>query len=189
VVAGFGIHHYTPSAAYFPARLLTPGRHSRPRGNILLVGDGWRTCTHCHTQCPKRTLDCYRLSRHAIMYKGDLRTSSTAVLDMPMSASSRSSSSRSCLYWFRRSDPSAIPASHAIGIFQDHLRCGNKDEAGLRVLVLPRDMFHLRNGGKQRLAAGAHRVVVKGPSDFSITPVLCVQAIVSGQAEGCQFIG
>jgi hypothetical protein len=29
----------------------------------------------------------HRLSRHAIRYKGDLRTSSTAVLDRPMSAS------------------------------------------------------------------------------------------------------
>ena len=169
MVAGFGIHHYTPSAAYFPARLLRQEAFAPAREHIACRRRVEKLHT-CHTQCPKRTLDCYRLSRHAIMYKGDLRTSSTAVLDMPMSASSRSSSSRSCLYWFRRSDPSAIPASHAIGIFQDHLRCGNKDEAGLRVLVLPRDMFHLRNGGKQRLAAGAHRVVVKGPSDFSITP-------------------
>ena len=116
----------------------------------------------------------HRLSRHAIRYKGDLRTSSTAVLDRPMSASSRSSSSRSCLYWYRRSPPSAIPASHASGIFQDNLWSGNKGEAALRLLgelqiVLPQDMFHLRNGAKQRLAAGAHRAVVNGPSAFFIT--------------------
>jgi hypothetical protein len=99
----------------------------------------------------------HRLSRHAIMYNGDLRTSSTAVLDRPMSASRWSSSSRSCLHWYRRSHPCAIPASHASGIFQDHLKSGDKDEAASRLLVelqivLPQDMFHLRNGAKQRLA-------------------------------------
>src|ERR1700687_2208524 len=117
----------------------------------------------------------HRLSRHAIRYKGDLRTSSTAVLDRPMSASSRSSSWRSCLCWYCRSHLSAIPASHASGIFQDHLRSGNEGGAASRLLVelqvvLPQDMFHLRNGEKQRLAAGAHRAVVKGPSAFCITP-------------------
>jgi hypothetical protein len=120
--------------------------------------------------------DCHRLSRHAIRYKGDLRTSS-AVLDRPMSASRWSSSfSRSCLRWYRRSQPSAIPASHASGIFQDLLRLGNKGEAASRLLVefkvvLPQDMFHLHNGAKQRLAAGAHRAVVNGPSAFCIIPM------------------
>src|SRR5258708_3095066 len=46
----------------------------------------------------EKRLSCYRLSRHATLYNGDLRTSSTVVLDRPMSASSRSSSSRSSLY-------------------------------------------------------------------------------------------
>ena len=130
----------------------------------------------------------HRLSRHAIMYKGDLRTSSTAVLDRPMSASRWSSSSRSCLHWYRRSHPRAIPASHASEIFPDHLRSGSDGDATSRVLVelqivLPHDMFHLRNGVKQRLAAGAHRAVVTGPSAFCITPTFGAQATVSGQAE------
>jgi hypothetical protein len=130
----------------------------------------------------------HRLSRHAIMYKGDLRTSSTAVLDRPMSASRWSSSSRSCLHWYRRSHPRAIPASHASGIFQDHLRSGSDGDAASRVLVelqivLPHDMFHLRNGAKQRLAAGAHRAVVTGPSAFCITPTFGAQETVSGQAK------
>ena len=105
-----------------------------------------------------------------------------------MSASSRSSSWRSCLRWYRRSHPSAIPASHASGIFQNLLRSEKKGEAASRLLVellivLPQDMFHLRNGAKQRLAAGAHRAVVNGPSAFCITPTFGAQAIVSGQAE------
>jgi hypothetical protein len=105
-----------------------------------------------------KRLSCYRLSRHAIMYKEDLRTSSTPGLDRPMSASSRSSSSRSCLYWHRRTHPSGIPASHASGAVQNQLRAGKEGEATSRVLVeLPQGMFHLRNGAKQRLAAGAHR--------------------------------
>jgi hypothetical protein len=120
--------------------------------------------------------DCHRLSRHAIRYKGDLRTSS-AVLDTPMSASRWSSSfSRSCLRWYRCSQSSTIPASHASGIFQDLLWLGNKGKAASRLLVeckvgLPQDMFHLRNGAKQRLAAGAHRAVVNGPSAFCIIPM------------------
>src|SRR6476620_1353103 len=101
-----------------------------------------------------------------------------------MSASSRSSSSRSSLYRDRRSQPSAIPASHAIGIFQDHVRSGNTGEVAPRVvvelqIVIPQDMFHLRNGAKQRLAAGAHRAVVNRPSDFCIMPPLGAPAIVS----------
>jgi hypothetical protein len=133
---------------------------------------------------------CHRLSRHANRYKGDLRTSWAAVLDRPMSASSRSSSSRSCLYWRRRSHHSAIPASDASGIFQDHLRSGNEGEAASRVLVelqvaLPQGMFHLHNGAKQRLAAGAHRAVVNGPSDFDTTPTLAAQAKVSAVRLGC----
>jgi hypothetical protein len=43
-------------------------------------------------------------------------------------------------------------------------------------IVLPQDMFHLRNGAKQRLAAGAHRAVVNGPSAFCITPTFGAQA-------------
>ena len=123
----------------------------------------------------------HRLSRHAIRYKGDLRTSSTVVLDKPISASRWSSSSRSCLHWCRLSHLSAIPASHVSGIFLSHFRSGNECEAALRSLgelriVLPQDMFHLRNGAKQRLAAGAHRAVVNGPSAFCITPTLGAQA-------------
>jgi hypothetical protein len=122
----------------------------------------------------------HRLSRHAIRYKGDLRTSSTAVLDRPMSASSRSSSWRSCLRWYCRAHLSAIPASHASGIFKDHLWSGNEGGAASRLLVelqvvLPQDMFHLRNGEKQRLAAGAHRAVVKGPSAFVSHPPLVLK--------------
>jgi hypothetical protein len=61
-------------------------------------------------------------------------------------------------------------------IFQDLLRLENKGEAALRLLVefkvvLPQDMFHIRNGAKQRLAAGAHQAVVNGPSTFCITPM------------------
>jgi hypothetical protein len=125
--------------------------------------------------------DCHRLSRHASRYKGDLRASSAAILDTPMSASSRSSSSRSCLYWHRRSHPSAIPANHADGIFQDHPGSGKEGEAASRMLmelVLPQGMFHLRNGAKQRLAAGADRAVVKSPRDISIISTLGAQAIV-----------
>jgi len=129
----------------------------------------------------------HRLSRHAIRYKGDLRTSSTSDLDRPMSASSRSSSWRSSLYSCRRSHASAIPVSHTSGLCHDHLRSGNETEAASRLLVelpimLPQDMFHLRNGAKQRLAAGAHRAVVNGPSDFCITPTFGAQARVSGEA-------
>src|SRR5712664_682813 len=125
----------------------------------------------------------HRLSRHAIMYKGDLRTSSISVLDRPMSASRWSSSSRSCLYWYRRSHPSAIRVSHASGVVQDHLRSENKGEAASRLLVelqiaRPQDMFHLRNGAKQRLAAGAHRAVVNGPSACCITHPFGAQACV-----------
>jgi hypothetical protein len=101
-----------------------------------------------------------------------------------MSASSRSSSSRSSLYRDRRSQPSAIPASHVIGIFQDHARSGKTGEVAPRVvvelqIVLPQDMFHLRNGAKQRLAAGAHRAVVNGPSDLRIILTLGAQATAS----------
>jgi hypothetical protein len=111
-----------------------------------------------------------------------------------MSASSRSSSWRSCLCWYCRSHPSAIPASHASGIFQDHLRFGNEGEAASKLLVelqvvLPQDMFHLRNGAKQRLAAGAHRAVVNGPNVFCIIPTFGAQAIVSGQAERASSSG
>jgi hypothetical protein len=92
-------------------------------------------------------LDCHLLSRHARSYKEDSRISSTTVLEMPMSASSRSSSSRSSLYWDRRFHASAIPANHESKIFQDHLRSGKGCEAAPRVLVelqivLPQDMFH-----------------------------------------------
>jgi hypothetical protein len=46
-------------------------------------------------------------------------------------------------------------------------------------VALPQGMFHLHNGAKQRLAAGAHRAVVNGPSDFDTTPTLAPQAKVS----------
>ena len=128
----------------------------------------------------------HRLSRHAIRYKGDRRTSSTAVLDRPMSASSRSSSWRSCLCSYCRAHLSAIPVSHASGIFQDHSRFGNQSEVASRVVaelqvVLPQDMFLLRNGAKQRLAAGAHRAVVNGPNNLCIIPSLGTQATSSAR--------
>jgi hypothetical protein len=123
-----------------------------------------------------KRLRCYRLSRHAIMYKEDLRTSSTPGLDRPMSASSRSSSSRSCLLWHRRSHPSVIPASQASGVFQDHRTAGSDDKSRMWV-ELPQGMFHLRIGVKQRLAAGAHRAVVKGPNNHRIIPALAAPAI------------
>jgi hypothetical protein len=132
-----------------------------------------------------QTLDCHRLSRHAIMYNLDLRTSSAA-LGTPMSASSRSSSSRS---WCPRSHLRAIPANHVSGFFQFHLRSGYEGKAASRVLIelhvgLPHDMFHLLSGAKQRLAAGAHRVVVNGPSDFRITPLFGAQAVSGAAAKG-----
>jgi hypothetical protein len=117
------------------------------------------------------------------MYKCDLRTSSTVVLDIPMSASSRSSSSRSCWYWHRRSHASAIPASHASGVF--HLLRSGKESEGASVVcvgwdvVLPQDMFHLRKGAKQLLAAEAYRAVVNGPSKLCIIRTCGAQAIVS----------
>jgi hypothetical protein len=131
---------------------------------------------------PTWTSNSYRLSRHAARYNGDLRTSSTVVLDKPMSASSRSSSSRSCLYWDRRSHSSAIPASHDNGLFQDHLEPRKDADPASRVFVeLPQGMFHLRIGAKQRLAAEAHRAVVKGPRNSCITRLSGAQAIVSGR--------
>src|SRR5882724_9693154 len=45
-------------------------------------------------------------------------------------------------------------------------------------MVLPQGMFHLLNGAKQRLAAGAHRAVVNGPSDYCIMAASRAQAIV-----------
>ena len=127
-----------------------------------------------HDFGPSRALNRHRLSRHAIMYKCDLRTSSTAVLSRPMSASSRSSSSRSSLYWPRRSHLRAIPSSQASGIFQDHPRPGREGKAGSRMLVemlvCHKTWFLLHNGAKQRLAAGAHRAVVNDPNVFVITP-------------------
>jgi hypothetical protein len=56
-------------------------------------------------------------------------------------------------------------------------------------IVLPQDMFHLRNGAKQRLAAGAHRAVVNGPSDLRITPTFEAQARVSGETERVSSLG
>lgn len=111
------------------------------------------------------------------MCEGDLRASSAAVLDTPISASSRSSSSRSCLRWYRRSHPSAIPASHSSGIFQDHLRSGNEGEAASRLsvelqVVLPQDMSQLRDGARQRLAARAHRAAVARIITVSPQPLL-----------------
>ena len=63
-------------------------------------------------------------------------------------------------------------------MFQDHFRSGNNGEADLRLpvelqVVLPQDMSHLRIGVKQRLAAGAHRAVVNGPSSKPNTLNLC----------------
>lgn len=102
-------------------------------------------------------MDTHRLSRQASKYKEDRRTSSTVVLDTPMSASNRSSNSRSSRYSRRRSNPSAIPANCASGNCQNHLRSGKAGKAAWEVSVGPRtvllqDMFHLRNGAKQRLA-------------------------------------
>jgi hypothetical protein len=160
--------------------LTLPERHDAttltclaPSGSPVRAGFSLVACFE-NASGPNSASTVHRLSRHAIRYNGDLRASSTAVLDKPISASRWSSSSKSCLHWCRRSKLSAIPASHASGIFQDHLKSGNEGEAAWRVLVemgvvLPQDMFHLHNGAKQRLAAGAHRAVVNGPSDFCIT--------------------
>jgi hypothetical protein len=128
----------------------------------------------------------HRPSRHAMRYNEDLRTFSTSVLDRPISASKWSSSSRSCLYSYRRSNHRAIPVSHASGLFQDHPRSGNAGEVPSSVVaelqvVLPQDMFLLRNGAKQRLAAGAHRAVVNGPSDLRIISGFRTQATASAR--------
>jgi hypothetical protein len=48
-------------------------------------------------------------------------------------------------------------------------------------IVLPQGMFHLRDGAKQRLAAGAHRAVVNGPSHFRIMSTFGTQASASEQ--------
>ena len=73
-----------------------------------------------------------------------------------MSSSSRSSSSTSCLSWCRRSSQRAILASHASGIFRVHPKPEEREGASRAVvelqIVLPQDMFHLRNGAKQHLA-------------------------------------
>jgi hypothetical protein len=124
---------------------------------------------------------CHRLSRHAMRYNGDLRTSSMVVLERPMSASSRSSSARSSWYWRRRSHAHTIPASHASGTFH-RLTSGRDSEGGLMAqveleVVLPQDMFHLRIGAKQHLAAGAHRAVVIVPSSLCTMPSSGAQAI------------
>jgi hypothetical protein len=79
-------------------------------------------------------------------------------------------------------------------MFQDHLRFGNQADDTSRGLVelpigLPQDMFHLRNGAKQRLAAGAHRAVVKGPSGFCIMAAFGTQAIGSDQARAKAMSG
>jgi len=131
-----------------------------------------------------RRLARHRLSRHAIRYNEESRADSTVVLVRPMSASSRSSSSRSSLYWRRRSNTRTIPVSGASGIF--HQRTSERDsdraldgafmvKVGLE-MVLPQGMFHLRIGAKQHLAAGAHRAVVNVPSDLCIIPAAGTQA-------------
>jgi hypothetical protein len=124
---------------------------------------------------------CHRLSRHAMRYNGDLRTSSMVVLERPMSASSRSSSARSSWYCRRRSKAHAISASHASGFFH-RLTSGRDSAIGVMVqveleVVLPQDMFHLRIGAKQHLAAGAHRAVVIVPSSLCTMPSSGAQAI------------
>jgi hypothetical protein len=96
----------------------------------------------------------------------------------------------SCLYWRRRSHPSIVATSHASGVFQDHLK--SRKERKLRRECWLRQCcrktwFHLRNGAKQRLAAGAHRAIVKGPSDFCIMPTSTTQAM-HGIARGRQIV-
>ena len=46
-------------------------------------------------------------------------------------------------------------------------------------VVLPQGMFHLHIGAKQRLASGAHRAVVNGPSSLSIMASSRAQALAS----------
>lgn len=116
-----------------------------------------RAPTAAYGAAPMRIMDSHRLSRQASKYKEDIRTFSTVVLDTPISASNRSSNSRSSLFWRRCSKHSAIPANCASGNFQNHLRSGKADKAAWDVPVEPRavllqDMFRLRNGAKQRLA-------------------------------------
>src|SRR5258707_356316 len=102
----------------------------------------------------------------------DLRGSSpTWCLDRPMSARSRSSSSRSSRYRLRRSIQAATPDSHESGICQNNPKSG---KAGGIVLicrievqsVLPQGMSHLHDGARQRLATEAHRAVVDGPRRY-----------------------
>jgi hypothetical protein len=74
-----------------------------------------------------------------------------------------------------------MAVNHASGIFHDHPRPGKTGKTASRVLVdlqvlLPQDMFHLQNGAKQHLAAGADRAVVNGPSDFHIISAAGTQA-------------
>jgi hypothetical protein len=110
---------------------LVKWRHTVSLGpQTHLVGIGERLLVGLNAN-----IGCHRLSRHAIRYNGDLRTSSTLVLHKPMSASSRSSSSRICLDCRRRSHPGIIPTSHAKGFFQDHPRSEKTGEAALRLLV------------------------------------------------------
>ncbi len=161
--------------------MIRTARLTRPGKSQLFAASGRSSDGRLR---PEVEPDCYPLSRHAIMYRRDLRASSAAVLEMPMSANIRSSSPRSSLYRDRRSHLRAIPASDASGIFHDHPRSGKMGEIAPRVLVelqvvLPQGMFHLHRGAKQRLASGAHRAVVNGPSDIRITACSGAQAIAS----------
>jgi hypothetical protein len=54
-------------------------------------------------------------------------------------------------------------------------------------MVLPQDMVSPPNGAKQRLAAGAHRAVVKGPSDFCIMPTSNAQALAWDSAVTAKY--
>ncbi len=84
--------------------------------------------------------------------KEDLRAWATIGLDRPTSASSRSSSSRSSSYSRRR----VIASKSASGNLQNHPRFGEgskvERDVSVETVVLSQDMFHVRNGAKQRLA-------------------------------------
>lgn len=145
--------------AALPRQTVKHGPRTSSLGECLIRGNDQTRRTPMATCAaePMRMMDAHRLSRQASKCREDLRTSSTVVLDTPMSASKRSSNSRSSPYWRRRSSHSAIPANCASGNCQNHLRTGKAVEAVWDVAAEPRvlllqDMFHLRSGAKQRLA-------------------------------------
>ena len=96
----------TEGFSHFVTSMTAPVASGWSGCRVGLAPTGKRRLFTAHTQSGHRTVIGCRATQ--LDTNGDLRTSSTVVLDMPMSASSRSSSSRSCLYWHRRSHASTI---------------------------------------------------------------------------------